>query len=124
MPWWDLHDRMLERHMGAFGEAVTLFPLGGGSVGVPLRGIFDTPPERADLNLLRDLSNQAPWVDFRVLELPDTELPEQGSQLEIRGARWEVVDVAPDGGGQVRCRLFRVGPGSTAPLPLLAAPAV
>lgn len=123
-PWWDQQDRLLERCVATFGEPVLFFSrYADPVVGVWLRGIFDTPPERADLSLMRELSNQAPWVAFRVLELPENELPEQGEQFEARGARWEIVDVEPDGGGHVRCRAFRVGPGSTAPLPPVLNPA-
>jgi hypothetical protein len=78
---------------------------------------LDSPPAHADLAMGVELTNQAPWVGFRVVELPDAAFPVQGMQLEARGARWELVDVEADGGGHVKCRLFRVGPGSTAPLP-------
>jgi hypothetical protein len=114
---WNHQDRALERHMWAFAEPIIVYPEGKDPAGYVVRGIFDSPPEAADLGLTRGLSNQAPWVDFRVVELPDCELPEQGMQFEARAARWEIVDVQPDGGGQVHCRCFRVGPGSTAPLP-------
>jgi hypothetical protein len=114
---WNYQDRLLERCEWAFAEPVVLYPAGKDPAGYPVRGIFDTPPEHADLGLTRDLSNQAPWVAFRVVELPDVELPQQGMQFEARAARWEVVDVEPDGSGHVRCRAFRIGPGSTAPLP-------
>src|SRR5262245_42224628 len=111
--------------MWAFGEPVVLFPErpGADPAGYAVRGIFDTPPEQAGMGLTVALSNQAPWIGFRVLELPDAELPEQGMQFEARGARWEVVDVQPDGGGHVRCQVFRVGPGATAPLPPVSDPA-
>ena len=105
--------------MWAFGEPITLYPASGGAttpIGI-VRGIFDTPPQRSDLDLLADVSNQGPWVGFRVVELPSAELPVQGQQLEARGALWEIVNVRPDGGGHVRCELFRVGDGSTSPLP-------
>jgi hypothetical protein len=115
---WNYHDRLLERCEWAFAEPVIVFPAGKNPAGYAVRGIFDTPPERADLGLSSGgLSNQAPWVGFRVVELPDVELPEQGMQFEARSTLWEVVDVEPDGGGHVRCRAFRVGPGSSAPLP-------
>jgi hypothetical protein len=96
---------------------VILFVPGGDPTGFAGRGIFDSPPAHADLAMGVELSNQAPWVGFRVVELPDAAIPTQGMQLEARGARWEVTDVEADGGGHVKCRIFRVGPGSTAPLP-------
>lgn len=120
---WNVQDRALERQMWAFGEPVVLFIPGGDPTGVAVRGIFDSPPAHADLALNVELSNQRPWVSFRVVELPDAQQPGEGWQLEIRGARWEVSDVEPDGGGHVRCRVFRVGPGSTAPLPPVDDPA-
>jgi hypothetical protein len=114
---WSYQDRLLERCEWAFAESVTLYAPAP-AVGLAIvRGIFDTPPTRSDLALLADLSNQAPWVGFRVVELPGGALPEQGQQIEARGALWEIVNVQPDGGGHVRCQLFRVGAGSTAPLP-------
>lgn len=120
---WNHQDRALERQMWAFGEPVTLFVPGGDPVGVAIRGVFDAPPSHADLAMGVELSNQAPWVGFRVLELPDADLPRQGWQFDARGARWEITDVEPDGGGHVRCRCFRIGPGSTAPLPPVDQPA-
>jgi hypothetical protein len=114
---WNHHDRLLERTMWAFGEAVVVFPVGGDPAGYAVRGVFDSPPAHTDLAMGVELSNQAPWVGFRVVELPEAAYPEQGMLLEARGARWEVSDVEADGGGHVKCRLFRVGPGSLAPLP-------
>ena len=120
---WNKQDLLLERAMWAFAEPVVLFVPGGDPAGVAVRGIFDSPHAHSDLALGVELSNQAPWVGFRIVELPDSELPGQGWQFDARGARWEVSDVEADGGGHVRCRAFRVGPGSTAPLPPVDVPA-
>lgn len=120
---WNKQDLALERQMWAFAEPVLLFVPGGDPAGAAVRGIFDSPPAHADLAIGVELSNQAPWVGFRILELPNAEMPAQGWQFEARGARWEVSDVEPDGGGHVKCRCFRVGPGSTAPLPPVDEPA-
>jgi hypothetical protein len=120
---WNYHDLALDRWLWAFGEPVTVYPEGMDPAGYAVRGIFDCPPEHTALGLERDVSNQAPWVSFRVLELPDAALPEQGLVFEARATRWEVSDVEPDGGGHVRCRCFRLGPGSSAPLPPVDSPA-
>lgn len=120
---WNHVDRLHAIAEWAFAEPVVIFPEGKDPAGYAVRGIFDTPPEHAGLGLTEPLSNQAPWIAFRVLELPDQELPEVGMQFEARAARWEVSDVQPDGGGHVRCQVFRVGPGSTAPLPPIDDPA-
>ena len=120
---WNHVDRLHERCEWAFAEPIVIYPEGKDPAGYAVRGIFDTPPEQAGLGLGVPLSNQGPWIGFRVLELPDQEVPEQGTQFEARAARWEIVDVQPDGGGHVLCRCFRVGPGSTAPLPPIDDPA-
>jgi hypothetical protein len=117
---WNYQDRVLERSMWAFGEPIIVFPVGKDPLGYLVRGIWETPSWNAPLGTVPGLSNQATTVTFRILELPDAEIPSQGYQLEARAARWEVVDVEQDGGGHVLCRLFYVGAnGKTAPLPPL-----
>jgi hypothetical protein len=120
--WWDQVDHALQVQVDTFGEPVTLYTPTAPPAGYPVLGIFDTPPARGDLGLTVDLSNQSPWVSFRVLDLPNAALPEQGWQFEARGALWEVVDIEPDGSGHVKCRAFRVGAGSSSPLPPLLGP--
>lgn len=119
MAWWDLQDRMLRECLQRLGEPVTVFPPAGPPEGVVLDAKFDTVRARADLGLVLELSNEAPALHIRVADLPNAEPPEQGWQFEARGALWEIVDVEPDGGGAVRCHAFRVGPGSSSPLPPL-----
>lgn len=119
MDWWDHQDRLLRQCRTRLGESVVIFFPGADASGNVVEAIFDTPRARSDLGLVLELSNQGPVVHFRVVDLPNAETPEQGWQFEARGALWEIVDVEPDGGGAVRCRCFRVGPGSLCPLPPL-----
>jgi hypothetical protein len=115
---WNHQDRLLERCQWAFAEPVIVYPVGKDPAGYLVRGIWETPAANAPLGTVQGLSNQATTIAFRVLELPDAEVPSQGLQIEARAARWEVVDVEQDGGGHVFCRIFRIGPGgTTAPLP-------
>jgi hypothetical protein len=116
--WWDLEDAALQIQEQTFSEPVT-YLTGAPPDGFPTRGIFDVPPVAADLGLARDLSDQAPWVGFRVAELPGGTLPRLGDRLTVRGVDWEVSDIQPDGGGHVRCRLFRSGPWAPCPPPPL-----
>jgi hypothetical protein len=122
-PYWNWQDVVLERCMATFGEPVIVYPAGGNPAGYVVRGIWETRADHAPLGLTVDLSNPSITVDFRIVELPDAEVPTQGMQLEARATRWEVVDVEQDGGGRVKCRVFRIGPGSGAPLPPVDMPA-
>jgi|SRR5215475_7753944 len=119
MDWWDHQDRCLREALARLGEWVVVFFPGGDPSGTVVRCRFDVPAAHAGLGLVLELSNQAPYACWRVADLPNAEMPEQGWQFEARGALWEIVDVEPDGGGAVKCRCFRVGPGSVAPLPPL-----
>src|SRR4029434_11044675 len=103
---WDHHDRLLDACLFSFGEPVVVYPAGKNPGRYGVRGIYDAAPMHLDAALTVTLSNQSPWVAFRVLELPDAELPLQGMQVEVRAARWEIVDVEPDGGGHVFFRLL------------------
>jgi hypothetical protein len=116
---WDYQDIVLERSMWAFAEPVVVYPEGKDPAGYAVRGIWETPAMHAPLGLTVDLSNQATTISFRIVELPDGEVPTQGLQLEARNVRWEVVDVEQDGGGHAHCRIFRIGAGASAPLPPL-----
>lgn len=116
--YWNYQDRALERCLWAFAEPVVVFPEGKDPAGYAVRGIWETPATQAPLGLPNQgLSNQSTTIAFRILELPDAEIPTQGLQVEARATRWEVVDVEQDGGGWVHCRLFKIGPGALAPLP-------
>jgi|SRR5215471_10520549 len=121
--YWNWQDVILERSMWAFGEVVIVYPVGKEPAGYAVRGIWESHPQHAPMGTTVDLSNQNVTVDFRLVELPDAEVPTQGMQLEARATRWEVVDVEQDGGGRVVCRVFRIGPGSGAPLPPVDMPA-
>jgi hypothetical protein len=118
--WWDREDAALQIQQQTFSEPVTVFFTGAPPEGLATRGIFDAPPVSSDLGLARELSDQAPWIGFRVVELPGGQLPRLGDRLVVRGVDWEVSDVQPDGGGHVKCRLFRAGPWTPCPLPLLS----
>lgn len=121
--YWNWQDIVLERSMWAFGEPIIVYPTGKDPAGYLVRGIWETHPIQAPMGTTVDLSNQTMTVGFRVVELPDAEVPTQGMQLEARATRWEVVDVEQDGGGRVVVRVFRIGPGSGAPLPPVDDPA-
>lgn len=125
MGWWDLEVAALQIQESTFSEPATVYFAGAPPEGFATRGIFDAPPVSSDLGLARDLSDQAPWIGFYVAELPGGQLPRLGDRLVVRGVDWEIVDVAPDGGGHVKCRLYRSGPwGPCPPPPLVAAPAM
>jgi len=122
MAWWDLEDAALKIEIATFGEPATVYFSGAPPAGLAVVGVFDAPTVAADLGLTRDLSDQAPWIGFRVADLPGGALPRLGDRLTVRGADWEVSDLASDGGGHVRCRLFRSGPWAPCPPPPLATP--
>jgi hypothetical protein len=118
--WWDLEDKALQVCMAQFAEAVLWYPDTSG-VGVPGRAIFDETPARTDLGLVVGLFDQAPWCGIRLLDLPAGYTPSQGDRVGFRGVDWEIASLLQDGGGHVRMQLLRMGPGSTGPLPPLAA---
>jgi hypothetical protein len=117
MDWWDHVDDALRVQLDTFGEPIVLVAPDGTET--PAVGVFDAPPATADLGTVAGVSNQAAWLGLRVRDLPGALAPYQGDRIDIRGASWEVADVQPDGSGHVRCQLFRIGPGDTAPLPPL-----
>jgi hypothetical protein len=121
MPWWDLHDRVLRECVARFGEDVVWYPDTSG-VGVPGRAIFDETPARTDLGLVAGLYDQAPWCGVRMLDLPPGYTPRQGDRVGFRGADWEISTLLFDGGGHCRLQLFRMGAGTTGPLPPLTVP--
>lgn len=124
MGWWDLEDRALQIQVGTFGEPVTVYVAGAPPEGFATRGVFEAPAASADLGLHRDVSDEAPWIGFRVRELPGGARPRLGDRVAVRGADWEITDLyAVDAGGHIRCRLFRAGPWAPCPPPpLLPAP--
>jgi hypothetical protein len=121
--WWDLEDAALQIEMATFSEPAVVFFAAAPPAGAPVRGVFDAPAMHADLGLHRDLSDQAPWIGFRVSELPGAALPRLGERVDVRGVSWEITDLEPDGGNHVKCRLYRLGPWAPCPPPPLTAPA-
>jgi hypothetical protein len=110
--------------MTTFGEPdpVTVFFAAAPPEGFATRAIFDAPAVSVDLGLHRELSDQAPWIAFRIAELPGGQLPRQGERLTCRGVDWEIADVRPDGDHHVKCHLFRLGPWAPIPPPRLEEP--
>jgi len=119
--WWDIEDAALQTQLATFGEPVLVFFAGAPPEGFATRGVFVAPFATSDLNLTRELSNQAPWLGVRVFELPNQALPRQGDTLAVRGLQWEVTDIVPDESGHAKLRLFQLGPWQPTPLPPLAA---
>jgi hypothetical protein len=121
---WDLVDAALAVQLTTFGEPdpVVVFFAAAPPEGYATRGIFDAPAIAADVGLHREVSDQAPWIAFRVAELPGGQLPRLAERLTVRGVDWEIADVHPDGDGHVKCRLFRLGPWAPVPPPRLEAP--
>jgi len=116
---WAAVDRALVVQRNTFGEPAVVFFAGAPPDGLTVVGVFDCPDATADLGLHRDLSDQAPWIGFRVLDLPGAALPLQGDRVQVRGVDWEVTDVQSRGDTHVRCRLFRAGYWAPTPLPPL-----
>jgi hypothetical protein len=121
MAWWDIHDQALRIQVATFGEDVLWYP-DPAQPGIPGRAIFDETPARTDIGLVVGLYDQAPWCGVRLLDLPAGYTPRQGDRVGFRGADWEIASLLMDGGGHARMQLFRLGQGSTGPLPPLSPP--
>jgi hypothetical protein len=119
---WDLHDRALRILEDRFGEAVLWYP-DPAAAGIAGTAIFDETPARTDLGTVVGLYDQSPWCGVRLLDLPAGYTPNQGDRVGFRGTDWEIASLLYDGGGHCRMQLFRMGPGTTGPLPPLAVPA-
>ncbi len=88
-----------------FGEPVTLFQ--EGQAPLALTGIFKAEHEAVNVQTRVPVSSVQPMVELRESEMPDG--VEEGDSLLIRGKRYFVVDVRPDGYGTFKVFLHKAG---------------
>ena len=108
MGWQDMTERTLAAatSAGTFGEVVTVHPVDGESYEV--RGIFDDDHTEIVERVDTPLSTTGPMVAVRASD-PAVEI-EVDDELEVRGRRFAVVDIQPDGQGTLELPLNLLEP--------------
>ncbi|MEO1700173.1 MAG: hypothetical protein AAFU73_23005 [Planctomycetota bacterium] len=91
---------------GAFGEAVTLFPADGDAY--EIRGVFDDDHREIATEFDTPLSTTGPMLCVRVSALQHDLAVDD--ELEVRGRRFAVVDIQPDGQGTLELPLNLLEP--------------
>lgn len=107
MVWGRLTEQVLAGATTAFGESVTFFPDGGEAY--TTRGIVDDDHTVVVGEVETTVSTTGPMVSVRASDLAHEVA--QDDELEMRGRRWVIVDVQPDGQGTLDLILNDLGAG-------------
>ena len=104
MGWLDLTARVQTAGQTVFGEVVTFTPTGGSAETVT--GVFDA--EHAFQELMGDATIETlrPVVIFRTASLSQT--PVRGDSISVRSTDYTVIEIQPDGHGDIVVVLEKV----------------
>ncbi|MCA3195220.1 hypothetical protein [Cupriavidus sp.] len=102
----DLTRAMSSVVLNAFGEPV-VFHLEGQAEPLPGRGVFSAAHQEVDASTGVPVSMVQPVLEVRLADLPAT--PTEGDAVTVRGQRYLIVDVRPDGHGFLKLMLHKGG---------------